>query len=363
MSFLAACCSSAPSDRRKKPGRSGSATSPSDRAAQAPTPTGRKRFRVGQPVEMLDERRAKAAYEAHEFRHPVSSKSLLELSWASQAQPRCGTRGTVTEVNTAEDFIFVRFDGAAVDRADARAAPPEEESLLSFYRPGGASAEPELAACCYRPAAGELMAPAAFRPLEWSELPEEEQAALEALGCEEATWQEGEYYPLREACLSVRWEELGEAERSAAAVVVLNVGGVGGRWLLPGAAAAWEGWVGQRIDAAGRALYRSAAWAMGEWAGLAPHQQAAARCVGMSEGCWSRGAPWLRPAELTPGLPLRLAGVATLRAACRAHPLWEARFSHVWAALRERAATPCVVVAVNVRPPTHSHPARLASGR
>ena len=88
MSFLAACCSSAPSDRRKKPGRSGSATSPSDRAAQAPTPTGRKRFRVGQPVEMLDERRAKAAYEAHEFRHPVSSKSLLELSWASQAQPR-----------------------------------------------------------------------------------------------------------------------------------------------------------------------------------------------------------------------------------------------------------------------------------
>ena len=111
MSFLAACCSSAPSDRRKKPGRSGSATSPSDRAAQAPTPTGRKRFRVGQPVEMLDERRAKAAYEAHEFRHPVSSKSLLELSWASQAQPRCGTRGTVTEVNTARRSESTRAAG------------------------------------------------------------------------------------------------------------------------------------------------------------------------------------------------------------------------------------------------------------
>ena len=96
---------------------------------------------------------------------------------------------------------------------------------------------------------------------------------------------------------------------------------------------------------------------------LAPHQQAAARCVGMSEGCWSRGAPWLRPAELTPGLPLRLAGVATLRAACRAHPLWEARFSHVWAALRERATTPCVVVAVNVRPPIPISLASLGSLR
>jgi hypothetical protein len=47
------------------------------------------------------------------------------------------------------------------------------------------------------------------------------------------------------------------------------------------------------------------------------------------------------------GMPLRLANVATLKGACRSHPLWDRRFSHQWPALREVAGCGCTAVAVN----------------
>ena len=130
---------------------------------------------------------------------------------------------------------------------------------------------------------------------------------------------------------------------------MLKVAGLGGKHLLPGASDAWEAWCKQRIDNAGRALGRTGAWAMGEWEALQPAQQAAALCVGMTQTCWSRSAPWLCAEDVSPGLPLRLADVKTLRGACRSHPLWDSKFSHQWPALRNTAGCACSVVAVDLR--------------
>lgn len=143
------------------------------------------------------------------------------------------------------------------------------------------------------------------------------------------------------------WDELSTVERAAAGMALLNVAGLGGKWPLPNAADAWSAWCKQRIDAAGRALHRSNAWSIGEWHGLQPPQQAAALCVGMTEACWSRGAPWLCVDDVSPGMPLRVSDVATLRGACRSHPLWERRFSHQWAAIRNMAGCACLVGSVN----------------
>ena len=130
-------------------------------------------------------------------------------------------------------------------------------------------------------------------------------------------------------------------------MALLNVAGKGGQWLLPNAATAWDAWRNQRVDAAGRALNRTGAWSIGEWHGLQPLQQAAALCVGMTEACWNKGAPWLCVEDVSPGMPLRVTDVATLTGVCRSHPLWERRFSHQWAAIRNMAGCACTVVSVN----------------
>jgi hypothetical protein len=135
--------------------------------------------------------------------------------------------------------------------------------------------------------------------------------------------------------------------RAAAGRALLNVAGKGGKWLLPNAAEAWDAWCNQRVDAAGRALNRTGAWSIGEWHGLQPLQQAAALCVGMTEACWNKGAPWLCAEDVSPGMPLRVADVATLTGVCRSHPLWERRFSHQWSAIRNMAGCACTVVTVN----------------
>ena len=47
-------------------------------------------------------------------------------------------------------------------------------------------------------------------------------------------------------------------------------------------------------------------------------------------------------------MPLRVADVTTLTGVCRSHPLWERRFSHQWAAIRNMAGCACTVVSVNI---------------
>ncbi len=112
------CCGSRPGGRKAGSGRA--AQQPSAAAAAAAddglndvTPVGKRRFRVGQPVVMLDEASSYAAYKAHGFRNPVTNQSLLELSWETKAQPRCGSHGIVAEYNNSEDFVFVLFRCAA----------------------------------------------------------------------------------------------------------------------------------------------------------------------------------------------------------------------------------------------------------
>ena len=58
--------------------------------------------------------------------------------------------------------------------------------------------EPALVSVCYRPRTAELMVPQAFRPLSWFELPNHMRECLAVLGCDDSTWEDGEYYP---ACL------------------------------------------------------------------------------------------------------------------------------------------------------------------
>ena len=109
------CCGSRPAGRK---GAGQAATVPREDAKAADglnavTPVGKRRFRVGQPVAMLDEASAHAAYTAHKFRNPVTNQSLLELSWETKARPRCGSHGVVAEYNNSEDFLFVLFKCAA----------------------------------------------------------------------------------------------------------------------------------------------------------------------------------------------------------------------------------------------------------
>jgi hypothetical protein len=110
------CCGSRPAGRKRPSGAPSRSSLPSpgesltsDEGLSDVTPTGRRRLRVGQPVMMLDETSARAAYKAHAFRHPVTNLSLLELSWEDKARPRCGSRGVVAEYNNSQDFAFVRF--------------------------------------------------------------------------------------------------------------------------------------------------------------------------------------------------------------------------------------------------------------
>ena len=111
------CCGSRPGGRKVGSGRA--AREPSGAAATAEdglndvTPVGKRRFRAGQPVVMLEEDSSYAAYKAHGFRNPVTNQSLLELSWETKARPRCGSHGVVAEYNNSEDFVFVLFRCAA----------------------------------------------------------------------------------------------------------------------------------------------------------------------------------------------------------------------------------------------------------
>lgn len=110
------CCGSRPAGRK---GAGQAAAVASEEAKTTAdglnevTPVGKRRFRVGQPVAMLDETSAHAAYKSHEFRNPVTNQSLLELSWETKARPRCGSHGVVAEYNNSEDFVFVHFKCAA----------------------------------------------------------------------------------------------------------------------------------------------------------------------------------------------------------------------------------------------------------
>lgn len=57
--------------------------------------------------------------------------------------------------------------------------------------------EPALVSVCYRPRSAELMVPQAFRPLSWFELPNNMRECLAVLGCDDSTWEDGEYFPAR----------------------------------------------------------------------------------------------------------------------------------------------------------------------
>jgi len=188
------CCGSRPAAVKRRP----ASLAPNRGGGAAAEPLKVRRFRVGQPVEMLGEAAAKAAYAGHEFRNPVTDQSLFDLTWEDKARPRCGSRGTVAEYNNTEDFLFVRF---AEPLTGEGAGPPEEESMLAYYSTEEKGREPELAAACYRPAAGELMVPQAFKTLGWGELLAQQQSDLGTLGCGGTTWEGGEYYPARPGCL------------------------------------------------------------------------------------------------------------------------------------------------------------------
>lgn len=65
--------------------------------------------------------------------------------------------------------------------------------------------EPDLVSVCYRPPTPELMVPQAFRVLDWFELPEAERESLRVLGCDDSTWEDGEYFPSRCDSLEKVW--------------------------------------------------------------------------------------------------------------------------------------------------------------
>lgn len=74
------------------------------------------------------------------------------------------------------------------------------------------------------------------------------------------------------------WSSLAVELRMAAAVVVDGVAGPDGLERAS-AASAWAAWVEQRIDAAGRALWKYG-WQLGSWNELTAALQGAAACVG-----------------------------------------------------------------------------------
>lgn len=57
--------------------------------------------------------------------------------------------------------------------------------------------EPALVSVCYQPRTAELMVPQAFRPLGWYEMRDDNREWLSVLGCDESTWEDGEYFPAR----------------------------------------------------------------------------------------------------------------------------------------------------------------------
>jgi hypothetical protein len=229
------------------------------------------------------------------------------------------------------------------------------------------------------------MIPQALRPIEWGEVPAAQASALARLGCAEATWGGGAFHLLDPHCVRQvwcrsyatpllrsahtlarvqSWGELSTEMKVAAAAVNMEVGGVDGV-ARSGAATAWDVWVDQRIDAAGRAMWNGGGWLVGSWEDLrGPLRGAAAAlgaherwrdtwlfgndstcfdcvCTGLSASQWLN--PWLSIVNLQPGQMLRLASVHVVRAACRAHPLWHRRFARQWSQLAALAGRACVV--------------------
>jgi|EP01049_Picozoa_sp_SAG25_P003237 hypothetical protein len=281
---------------------------------------------------MLAEADARQAYAAHPWRHPINGQSLAELSWEREVRPRCGSRGVVIGVDYSNDFVFVRFRPTPCSTAvvsDPAGRPPGGggsgncSSMSAFYcgaparpraphaclpahvlvAPGGQ--EPDLAASYLL--VGQLLVPQALRTLEWAALEPVNLAALTQLGCTEATWAGGAFFledpscllevctasclpgitlqavnKLRVRCLYLlqAWDD--PKHQAAAITVVDGFGDLNGS-RRSGAQTAWDAWVGQRIDAACKAMRRSG-WLSCPWDQLDSPLRGAATALGEYHG-------------------------------------------------------------------------------